>query len=71
MTQTQFRAVLDRLGLTQVAAARLFAGDERTFRRYALGEARVPITLTILLRLLETGRIDTDDIDFGKTARRV
>lgn len=69
MTQVQFRAVLDRLGLTQVGAARLFGGDERTFRRYALDEARIPITLTILLRLLEAGLIKQEDIDWAKKRR--
>jgi len=69
MTQNQFRAILDRLNLTQVGAARLFGGAERTFRRYALGEARVPDALVILLRLLENGTIDSHDIDYAKTRR--
>lgn len=63
MTQAQFRAVLKRLGLSQVAAAKLFGGDERTFRRYALGEARIPAALAILLRLMESGKIDANDIE--------
>jgi hypothetical protein len=62
MTQNQFRATLDRLGLTQVGIARMLHGDERTFRRYALGEAKVPTTLAIILRLLELGRIGERDI---------
>jgi hypothetical protein len=62
MTQYQFRIALDRIGLSQVGAARLFGGDERTFRRYALGEARVPAAVVILLRLLELGKITGDDI---------
>jgi hypothetical protein len=62
MTQHQFRTTLDRLGLTQVGIARMLHGDERTFRRYALGEAKVPTTLAIILRLLELGRIGERDI---------
>jgi hypothetical protein len=70
MTQNQFRATLDRLGLTQVGIARMLGGDERTFRRYALGEAKVPTTLAIILRLLELGRIGERDILEAKALRR-
>jgi hypothetical protein len=66
MTQNQFRCSLDRLGLTQVGVARMLGGDERTFRRYALGEAKVPTTLAIILRLLELGRIKERDITEAK-----
>jgi DNA-binding transcriptional regulator YiaG len=39
---TQFRAMLKRLKLSQRGAARLFKVDERTARRWALGERNVP-----------------------------
>lgn len=42
MTATQFRAMLKRLKLSQRGAARLFKVDERTARRWALGERNVP-----------------------------
>lgn len=69
MNQMQFRAALERLKLSQVAAARLFGGDERTFRRYALGEARIPVALVILLRLLEQGTIDSADIAIARLGK--
>ena len=42
MTANQFRATLKRLKLSQRGAARLFHVDERTARRWALDERKVP-----------------------------
>ena len=42
MTANQFRAMLKRLKLSQRGAARMFKVDERTARRWALGERNVP-----------------------------
>jgi DNA-binding transcriptional regulator YiaG len=42
LTATQFRAMLKRLKLSQRGAARLFEVDERTARRWALDERKVP-----------------------------
>lgn len=42
MTANQFRATLKRLKLSQRGAARLFKVDERTARRWALDERKVP-----------------------------
>lgn len=63
MTAKQFQAVIDRLGLSQLGAARLFGADGRTARRWALGERSVPGPVAILLRLLLAGKITTNDID--------
>ena len=63
MTANQFRAALSRLGLPQLAAARLFGADGRTVRRWALGERPVPYTVVILLRLLIAGKISVEDIE--------
>ena len=62
MTANQFRAALDRLGLSQLGAARLFGTGERTPRRWALGERSVPPAIAILLRLLIAGKIGVEDI---------
>lgn len=62
MTATQFRTALDRLGLSQVGAARLLGADGRTARRWALGERSVPTPVAILLRLMLVGKITADDI---------
>jgi DNA-binding transcriptional regulator YiaG len=42
VTANQFRATLKRLKLSQRGAARLFKVDERTARRWALDERKVP-----------------------------
>lgn len=63
MTANQYRSALSRLGLTQVGAARLFSAGERTSRRWASGEADVPRSVAILLRLLLAGKITVKDIE--------
>lgn len=62
MTAAQFRAALDRLGLSQLGAARLVGADGRTARRWALGERSVPEPVAILLRLLVACKITSADI---------
>ena len=52
MTAIQFRAMLKRLKLSQRGAARLFEVDERTARRWALGERKVPETIATRLNEL-------------------
>lgn len=55
-----YRKRLNEIGITQRKAAELLGIDERTSRRYALGEARVPKPVRILLDLLagdQTGRM--------------
>jgi hypothetical protein len=66
MTANQFRAALDRLTLSQVGAARLFGADERTARRWALGERTIPQPIAILLRLMLAGKISAKDIEAAK-----
>lgn len=63
MTAKQFQAAIDRLGLSQLGAARLFKADGRTARRWALGERTVPETVAILLRLMLLGKITAEDIE--------
>lgn len=62
MTAKQFQAAIDRLGLSQVKAARLVGADPRTGRRWALGERTVPECVAILLRLLLAGKITLADV---------
>ena len=52
MTTDQYRAALDKLGFNQQAAGRLFGVGTRTARRWALGEARVPAAVAMLLQLM-------------------
>lgn len=53
MTPDEFRTALERLGLTQIGAARFLGLDERTLRRYATGEKPVPRTVEMILRIAE------------------
>jgi hypothetical protein len=65
MTPNQLRSALDRLGLNQVQAGRLFGtGDSgRTMRRWIAGEAVVPASVQILIKLLLKGKIKIEDIE--------
>jgi transcriptional regulator with XRE-family HTH domain len=69
MTTKEFRAVLDKLGLTQAAAARLLGADARTFRRYALDETNIPQALALLLRLMVAGKVAPADIEAARRRR--
>jgi len=56
MTPDDYRAAIERLGLSQVAAARLLGVDERTSRRWACGERDIPPPAVRFLRyLIATG----------------
>lgn len=61
MTPAQFRAALNRLGLSQVRAAKLFGVTDRASRCWALGENKIPHAVAVLLRLLVTGKIKIED----------
>jgi hypothetical protein len=52
MTAKQYRAALDKLGISQLAAGELFGVGARTSRRWALDEARVPAAVAMMLRLM-------------------
>lgn len=63
MTATQFRTALDRLKLSQLGAAKLFRSNDRTVRRWAIGERAVPVTVAIMLKLMLAGKITAADIN--------
>ena len=42
MTADEYRAAIETLGLSQIAAAKLLGVDARTSRRWACGERDVP-----------------------------
>ena len=57
MTSDEYRATIERLGLSQIAAARLLGVDDRTSRRWACGERDIPPSAQRFLRyLMATGR---------------
>ena len=57
MSADAFRAELDRLTLNQVAAARLLGVNDRTVRRWILGERRVPIAVGKLVAAMSPDEI--------------
>jgi hypothetical protein len=61
MTANQFRAVLDRLKLSQLGAAKLFGVGERTARRWAEVGTTGPVS--ILLRLMVAGKVSVRDVE--------
>ena len=57
MTADEYRKAIERLGLSQVAAARLLGVDARTSRRWATGERELPGPAVRFLRyLLRSGK---------------
>lgn len=61
MTPDQYRAAIEQLGLSQIAAAKLLGVDERTSRRWANGERDVPAPAVRFLQyLIATGKIGED-----------
>lgn len=53
MSPQEFRAILGRLGVPQVELARIIRADERSVRRWILGEHPVPGAVALALRLWE------------------
>lgn len=53
MTPTAFRAAIERLDISQLAAARLLGIDGRTCRRYVRGDLKVPPPVARLLSYIE------------------
>jgi DNA-binding transcriptional regulator YiaG len=57
VTPDEYRAAIDKLGLSQVAAAKLLGVDARTSRRWASGERDVAATAVRFLQyLIATGK---------------
>lgn len=57
MSPDQYRSAIERLGLSQVAAAKLLGVDARTSRRWANGERDVPApAFRFLQYLIATGK---------------
>ena len=52
MTAKEYQDALDRLEMTQAAAGTLFGVGPRTSRRWALDEAKVPVPVSMILRLM-------------------
>jgi len=68
MTPKQFQAAIDRLGLSQVGAARLVGADPRTSRRWVAGDRSIPEPVAIILRLMIAGKITSEDVLSARSA---
>jgi hypothetical protein len=55
-----YRAMLDALGLNQLAAAKFLGVNERTSRRYASGDWPLPRATALLLRIMAARRISPE-----------
>lgn len=62
MTPKQFNTTIQKLGLSQVGAAKLLGISDRTARRYA-AKGEVPEPTAKLLRLAIAGKISLTDIE--------
>jgi plasmid maintenance system antidote protein VapI len=69
MTPIQYRAVLARLDLTQVDAAKLVGAHPRTVRHWITGDRAIPECVAILLRLLLAGDITIEQIDRARKVK--
>lgn len=58
MTADEYRYSIERLGLSQVAAAKALGVDPRTSRRWANDERSIPEPVAILLRLMLANKKD-------------
>ena len=52
MSPAQYRWYIKALGMSQAGAGRYLGVSERTSRRFARGEAEVPVSMVLLLRAL-------------------
>ena len=52
MSPDEYRETIEKLGLSQIAAARLLGVDARTSRRWASGERDIPPPAVRFLRYL-------------------
>ena len=62
MTPTEFKRIMDSLGLTQTGASRVFGVSDRAIRSWLTGERSIPEPLAKLLRLVVTGKVSVDDV---------
>lgn len=62
MTANQYRAAIEKLGLSQARAADFLGISPRTSQSYALGEYPVPESIAKLLRLMVRLGLSTEDV---------
>jgi DNA-binding transcriptional regulator YiaG len=62
MTPKQYAAAIEALGMSQRAAGAFLGVDERTSRRWVLGESAIPESAAKLLRLMVHLKITPEDV---------
>lgn len=62
MTPSQYRAALERLGLTQDAAADLLGYSLTSANQWANGRSEVPKLVSTVLRALVNGKLKPEDV---------
>lgn len=62
MTPAQYRAVIERLGLSQRAAGKFLGINERQSRRWIAGGPRIPEATAKLLRLMVKLGLKPEDV---------
>ena len=60
MNGTEYGKAIERLGLSQVGAAKLLGVNDRTSRRWIADEVPIPISVAVTLRLMIKKQIDID-----------
>lgn len=60
MNSTDYRAALASLGLSQAGAAKLLGVNERTSRRWAIGELVIPVPVGRWLRFMAAAEINPE-----------
>jgi hypothetical protein len=71
MTADDYRNALDKLGISQIAAGKMLRVGARTSRRWALGEAKVPPSVAMLLELLTKKRLKLEAEDLQNDEKRI
>lgn len=62
MTPNQYRAAIEKIGLSQRSAGTFLGVDERSSRRWASGEAEIPEAVGKLLRLMVKLGLSPDEV---------
>jgi transcriptional regulator with XRE-family HTH domain len=57
LTAAEFRAALAEVGYSQRGFASFTGSNERTVRRWALGEQRIPPWVPVMLRLMRAAMV--------------
>lgn len=57
MTARQFAAIRERAGISQLQLAGMLRSDVRTVRRWEAGERSVPGPVSLLMEMVEDGRL--------------